>query len=267
MRISKGIVPALLVVLSISGVGCREAYATDSILRGSTIANPELTSGSWESNQFNSVVGVHIKLTTMVAGAPSSLVGVKQIFHDAEIQVYQREGSKRTNGDGNWFDDNSSGVQWTGKHLTIEHAAGAGTLTVRLDLIFDAEHEIWKGHLRRGDFDHYVTLVRPHPKTGIAKSPFVGTWHRETLMNNCLHIVQTNEGTLSGWSDDLIRPGLLRYANGIKRPAETLEQYGSIALVQIASPTTLLLELKAFSPICCSIESAENVFGVRRPDS
>jgi hypothetical protein len=201
-------------------------------------------------------VGLQIQLTTVVAGAPSSLVGVKQIFNNADVQVYQREGAKRTKGDGSWFEDNSPGVQWTGNHLSIDCAGGVATSTVRLDLIFDAKRGIWKGHLRRGDFDHYVTLVRSHPKAGMPKSPFVGTWHRGTLMNNCLHIVQTNEDTISAWSDDLVRPGLLRYANGINRPAETLEQYGSIALVEIVSPTTLLLELKAFSPICCSIPSS-----------
>ena len=74
-------------------------------------------------------------------------------------------------------------------------------------------------------------------------------------MNNCLHIVQTDDGALSGWSDDLATPGRTRYANGIERPTETMEQYGSIALVQIASPTTLRLELKAFSSGCCSIIS------------
>jgi hypothetical protein len=255
MRISMRIVPILFILLSIAGNGCRWAFAVDTMLRGSALENPEWISGSWESNQFVSVVGLHIKLMTMVAGAPSSLVGVKQVFNHAEIQVYQREGPKRMMGDGNWFEDDSSDAHWTGKHLIIEHAAVAGTPAIQLNLIFDLEHNTWKGHLRRGTFEHYVTLVRPHPKTGITKSPFVGTWYRATLMNNCLHIVQTGDGALSGWSDDLVTPGHIRYANGIKRPTETIEQYGSIALVQIASPTALLLELKAFSPICCSVIS------------
>jgi hypothetical protein len=261
MRFSREIVRVLLLALSIPNVGFRWAFATDTMLRGSTLANPELLSGSWETNEFATVVGIHIKLTTKVAGAPSSLVGIKQVFNDAEIQVYQRDDPKRVTGDGNWFTDDSPGVQWTGRHLIIAHAALAGTPVIRLDLIFDPVHNAWKGQLRRGTFDHDVTLVRPRPKAGIAKSPFAGTWYREALMNNCLHIVQTGEGTLSGWSDDLVTPGRIRYANGIKRPTETIEQYGSIALVQIESPTTLLLELKAFSAICCSIVS-----GLQLPD-
>jgi hypothetical protein len=88
-------------------------------------------------------------------------------------------------GDGNWFEDDSSGVQWTGTHLIIEPAAVAGTPAIQLNLIFDPEHKTWKGHLRRSTFDHYVRLVRADPKTGITKSSFVGTWYRATLMNNC----------------------------------------------------------------------------------
>ena len=277
MRASMRIVPVLVMLLSIAVIGCRWACAADRMVRGSTLENPELISGSWESDQFDRVVGLHIKLMTTVAGAPSSLVGVKQVFHHAEMQVYQRDGPKRIMGDGNWFQDDSPGVQWTGRHIVIEHAAIAATPAIQLDLIFDPEHSTWKGHLRRGIFDHNVTLIRSQPKTGIARSPFVGTWYRATLMNNCLHIVQTGKGTLAGWSDDLVSPGHIRYANGIRRPSETIEQYGSIALVEIASPTNLLLELKAFSAICCSMTSglhlpAEMVAakhsqsGVQRPD-
>ena len=254
MRVSR-IVPILVVFLSIVDIRYSRAFAADTMHRGSSLQNPELISGSWESDEFDRVVGLHIKLVTTVAGAPSTLVGARQVFNHAEIQVYQREGPQRRMGDGNWFVDHAPGVQWMGRHIVIERAAIAATPAIQLNLIFDPEHSTWKGRLRRGTFDRTVTLVRPHPKPGIAKSPFVGTWYRPTLMNNCLHIVQTGEGALSGWSDDLVTPGRVRYASGIKRPAQTIEEYGSTALVQIVSPTTLLLELKAFSATCCSITS------------
>ena len=255
MRACKRTVP-LFLMLSLIGGTC----AADRKVRGSTLENPELISGSWESDQFDSVVGLHIKLVTTVAGAPTTLVGVKQVFDHAEIQVYQRDGPQRIAGDGTWFLDDSPDVQWTENHIIIQHAAVAGTPAVQLNLIFDPEHSTWKGHLQRGTFDHEVTLTRPRPKTGIANSPFVGTWYREALMNNCLHIVQTGEDTLAGWSDDLVTPGRIRYSKSIVRPSETSEQYGSIALINIASPTTLFLQLKAFSAICCSITS-----GLRLP--
>ncbi len=245
-----------LLLLSLFMLACRQAYATDPTLRGSVVVNPERISGSWESTQFGSIMGLHIKLTTIVNGTPTSLVGVKQFFHDAQIQVYQRAGPSRTSGDGQWFDDNSSGVQWIGNHLTVAFIPNDVASTVHLNLTFDSRHEIWRGHWQTGNFDRYVILIRPHPETRVPSSPFLGTWHRNTPMNNCLHIVQTGAGTLSGWSDDLISPGLLQYANGLKPPSETLEQYGSITLIEIASPTTLLLELKAFSAGCCSIPSS-----------
>jgi hypothetical protein len=274
VRASMRIVPILVMLFFTC---CRWACAADRMVRGSTLENPELISGSWESDQFDSVVGLHIKLMTTVAGAHSTLVGVKQVFHHAEIQVYQRDGPQRITGDGTWFLDDSQDVQWTEGQIVIEHAAIAATPAIQLNLIFDSVHSTWKGHLRRGTFDHDVTLIRPHPKTGVASSPFVGTWYRGALMNNCLHIVQTGEDTLAGWSDDLITPGRIRYANGIKRPSETIEQYGSIAIIEIASPTTLLLQLKAFSAICCSITSGLHLpaeidagkhasTGVERPD-
>ena len=277
MRVSMRTVPILIMLLSTVGILSSRAFGADTIHRGFSLENPEFISGFWESHQFDRVVGLHIGLVTTVAGAPSSLVGVKQVVKLAEIQVYQRDGPKRVRGDGNWFVDDSPGVQWTGRQIIIERPANAAIPAIRLNLIFYPEHSSWKGRSRRGTFDHTVTLVRPHPKAGITKSPFVGTWYRPTLMNNCLHIVQTGEGALSGWSDDLVTPGRIRYANGIKRPTETVEEYGSIALVQIASPTTLFLELKAFSAVCCSITSGlqlpsgvgaakHSEVGVQRPE-
>jgi hypothetical protein len=65
--------------------------------------------------------------------------------------------------------------------------------------------------------------------------------------------VQTGSESLAGWSDDLATPGALRYANGIRLPVETFEHYGSIALVEVVSPRTVLIELKALIAGCCSI--------------
>ncbi|WP_213807922.1 hypothetical protein [Granulicella sp. dw_53] len=75
-------------------------------------------------------------------------------------------------------------------------------------------------------------------------------------MNNCIHIVQTGSESLAAWSDDLATPGASRYANGIRPPVETFEQYGSIALVEAVSPRAVLIELKALTAACCSITYA-----------
>jgi hypothetical protein len=214
-------------------------------------------SGSWEVKGRDAIYGLHIQLTTKVDGAPVTLTGARQIFRGASIEIYQRTGSIRKTGDGNWFSFDSPEVQWNAKHLALEHAASPAAPTIQLDLSFDRVDDLWSGRFRRGSFDRRVRLLRPHPKTGVTGSPFVGTWSRPDLMNNnCLHIVQTEVGSLASWSDDLSTPGALRYANGIRPPTETFEQYGAIALVETPSPKTVLVELKALTAICCPISYA-----------
>ena len=237
--------------------GQRPALA-DRVFRGTGIDNPELLSGSWEVQGDDSMYGLHIQLTTKVNGTPASLVGVRQVFDHAEIDVYQRSGPARNILDGNWFEDNSSSVQWDARRLTINAAANLlthpATPAVQLDLVFDRVHDSWSGRFRRGSFDRRVILRRPHSKSGATGSSFVGTWSRnDQMMNNCAHIVQTESGSLAGWSDDLLLPERFHYANGIKPATETMEHYGSIALVEAHSPATVSIEFKAFSAACCSV--------------
>jgi hypothetical protein len=242
-----------LTILLPPSASAQQQRSSNGTLRGTTIDHPERMSGSWEVKGEYAIYGLHIQLTTKVDGAPATLTGVRQIFHDATIEVYQRTGPTRKTGDGNWFSDDSPEVQWNAKHLALGHAATQAGPAVQLDLTFDPVHEIWSGRFRRGSFDRRVTLLRPHPKTDVARSPFVGTWSRPALMNNCIHIVQTEIGSLASWSDDLSTPGALRYANGLRPSMETFERYGSIALVEVPSPRTVLIELKALTAICCSI--------------
>jgi hypothetical protein len=101
---------------------------------------------------------------------------------------------------------------------------------IQLDLTFDPVFDRWSGRFRRGTFDRSVTLFRPHPEIAVAKSPFVGTWSRPGLGNNCLHIVQIGSASLAGWSDDLVATGAIRYANGIRPPVETLSTMGRLLL-------------------------------------
>jgi len=253
MRSSRHFLLFLLTILLPPSAPAQQQRSSNGMLRGTTVDHPERMSGSWEVKGEDAIYGLHIQLTTKVDGAPTTLTGVRQIFHDAYIEVYQRAGPTRKIGDGNWFSDDSPAVQWSAKHLALQHAATQAGPAVQLDLTFDPVHDIWSGRFRRGSFDRPVTLLRPHPKTDVTRSPFVGTWSRPHLMNNCIHIVQTEIGSLAGWSDDLSTPGALRYANGIRPPMETFERYGSIALVEAVSPGAVLMELKALTPACCSI--------------
>jgi len=250
------LVPLILFVFLPSRAPAQQPQPARGTMRGIVIDHPERLSGSWEVKGDHAVYGLHIQVTTRVDGAPITLTGVRQIFHSASIDVYERTGPTRRFGDGGWFSDDSPQLLWTDRHLVLKHSATRTDPEVQLDLTFDPVSNSWSGRFRRGTFDRSVTLLRPHPETGVARSPFVGTWSRPAQGNNCLHIVQTGSESLAGWSDDLATPGALRYANGIRPPVETFEQYGSIALVEAVSPGAVLMELKALRPACCSITYA-----------
>jgi hypothetical protein len=222
-------------------------------IRGQQIDHPERMSGSWETSDGGSVYGLHIQLTSLVVGAPVTLAGARRTWSDAILEVYLRTGSARKLGDGNGFSADSPDVRWDLGHLLVNYAGSSGTPAVNLNLIFDPSRNIWTGRFHCGTFDREVVLRRPHPSRGIAKSPFVGTWRRDGPMNNCIHIVQNENGSLAGWSDDLSMPGAFRYANGIRPPRETYERYGAIALVEATAAGIVTLELKALTPTCCSI--------------
>lgn len=247
------LVPLILFIFLPSRVPAQQPQPARGTMRGSVIRHPEMLSGYWEAKGDHAVYGLHIQLITRVDGAPITLTGARQIFHSALIGVYERTGPTRKFGDGSWFSDDSAQVLWTDRHLVIKQSATRTGPEVQLDLTFDPVSISWSGRFRRGTFDRSVTLLRPHPETGTARSPFTGTWSLPAPGNNCIHIVQTGSESLAAWSDDLETPGAYRYANGIRPPVETFEQYGSIALVELASPRAVLIELKALTTGCCSI--------------
>jgi hypothetical protein len=250
------LVSLILFIFLPSRVLAQQPQPARGTMRGFVIDHPERLSGSWEVKGDHAIYGLHIQLTTKIDGAPITLTGVQQIFHSASIEVYERTGPTRKVGDGNWFSDESPQVLWTDRHLVLKQSATQIGPEVQLDVTFDPVSDRWSGRFRRGTFDRSVTLLRPLPETAVAKSSFVGTWSRPAPGNNCIHIVQTGSESLAGWSDDLATQGASRYANGIRPPVETFEQYGSIALVESVSPGAVLMELKALTPVCCSITYA-----------
>ena len=250
------LVPLIFFIFLPSRVPAEQPQPTRGTMRGSVIDHPESLSGSWEVKGDHAVYGLHIEVTTRVDGATITLRGVRQIFHSASINVYERTGPTRRFGDGSWFSDDSPHLLWTDRRLVLKHLATRTDPEIQLDLTFDPVSDSWSGHFRRGTFDRSVTLRRPHPEAAPARSPFVGTWSRPGSGNNCIHIVQTGSESLAGWSDDLVTPGASRYANGIRPPVETFEQYGWIDLVEVVSPGAVLMELKALRPACCSIPYA-----------
>ena len=70
-------------------------------------------------------------------------------------------------------------------------------------------------------------------------------------MNNCLHISQASSGALIAWSDNLQRPGQVRYAHGIQPPMQITQRYGDIAVVTLDNPHRITVDLQAYTPTCC----------------
>ncbi len=225
------LVPLILIFLP-SRLPAQPLQPARGPMRGFVIDHPEMLSGSWEIKSDHAVYGLDIQITTRVEGAPIKLKGVPQTFDGAQIGVYERRGLTRRDADASWFSNDSSQVLWTERHLVIKESAAKTGPKVQLDLTFDPVSTSWFGRFRRGTFDQTVTLVRPHPETGAVRSPFVGTWSRADLGNNCIHIVQTGRKSLAAWSDDLVTPGAVRYANGIRPPVETVERYGQVPILR-----------------------------------
>jgi hypothetical protein len=103
------------------------------------------------------------------------------------------------------------GMAWDGHRLTI-HLLKADLPKVNIDLIWHEGSQTWDGLFELDAFREQVSLKRPSSKTWV--SPFAGTWFDPSgLMNNCLHITQQDDGALAVWSDDIQRPGKVRYAS------------------------------------------------------
>jgi hypothetical protein len=169
----------------------------DDSLRGQEIENPENSSGEWKASLDGVVYGLQIELTTRIDEAPVRLLGARQTFHDALIEVYQRTGPMRKPGEGNWFSDDSPSVHWTRKRLIIKQDGTAQGPAIHLDLVFDSVHSSWSGRLRRGSFDSNVTLTRPRRAENDAASPLVGTWARDIPMNQ-LHSHRARARRIAG---------------------------------------------------------------------
>jgi len=235
--------------------GRAQDYATGRV--GSIIEQPEKVSGIWETENGTGVIGIDIELMTTVKGAPATLKGVPQFFRYAQIAVFERRGAAWAFGDANWFTTDAGGARWSENHLEMHGMTNPpkGAPEIVVDLRFDPRTKSWSGRFHRGQVDRVVTLLRPHRRRVQAQSPFVGTWKRGDVMNNCVHVAQEADGQLVAWSDDLIAPGAMRYANGLKPPAETLEEYGSVVQVSAEDGDRIRMELKVLSAMCCSIHT------------
>jgi len=215
--------------------------------------HPEELAGRWEaSDGQGGQIGMNILISTTVPGSTTDLIGVPQTLQSFQIGLYQRSGSDVKPLDFNFFTTSvGGGATWDGRHLRIDLQQKAQLPEVHVDLAWNKSTHAWTGSFERAaSRNQAITLKRPtRPQT----SPFVGTWfERHGLMNNCLHIAQAQDGTFTGWADDIQISGRLRYANGLRPPERALLHYGQIAKVKVSQPNRIEVELRAYTPMCCS---------------
>lgn len=216
------------------------------------VANPEALAGRWEApDGQGGAVGLNIILTTSILGRPDNLAGQTQTEDEFTVGLYQRQGPDVASLGFNFFTGLSNGAHWDGHRLEVHVPGQADLPTTNLDLIWHPNSEMWSGLFERGQFRKQVALRRPTSKT--TQSPFVGTWFEKGggMMNNCVHITQQQDGGLAAWSDDIMIPRRVRYANGIQPPAQTREHYGEIAKAKMDAPDQITVELRAYTAMCC----------------
>jgi hypothetical protein len=226
--------------------------STDA-LSAQQLSYPEDLAGRWEApDGQGGQIGMNILISTTVPSSARDLLGVPQKLEDFEIGLYHRSGSDVIPLGFNFFTTSGNGgATWDGRHLWIDVGRKMEFPEVHVDLAWNDAARVWTGTFERAAFrNQAITLKRP---TGPQNNLFVGTWFEpDGLMNNCLHIAQAEDGTFTGWSDDIQVPGRIRYANGLQAPQRAMEHYGEIAKVNVAEPNRIQVELRAYTPICCS---------------
>jgi hypothetical protein len=223
--------------------------------RKPVLSTPEALAGRWEwPDGQGGAAGMNVIVNTHIDGAADRIAGRVQYEDEVLFGLYYRAGSEVEPLGFNFFRNSpGEGVLWDGRRLAIHLGGKAGIPNVNVDLIWHEESQTWSGLFERAAFHKHVLLKRPASAAGTSASPFIGTWmDPRAMMNNCLHIAQQPDGALTAWSDDLQTPGRMRYANGIKPPLQTFEHYGEVAKATVDKSGQITVELRAYSPACCS---------------
>ena len=215
-------------------------------LLGSVITHPEQISGIWESENTQPVLGLNIQLTTKIFGQRTTLSGVPQHVSEVFVGLYERNDISSI-----WprrfLAADSESVQVTSRTIQVHQAGVMAKDAVDLNLIFDPLHDQWSGMTRMDNIAGRITFSRPHPDSGTAKTALVGTWEHFDPLPICLHVAQQSISSMVAWSDQLQLPGLIRCANRSKPPSEAVERYGVMSQVDLASPSSMLIQLGAFA--------------------
>jgi hypothetical protein len=216
---------------------------------------PEAMTGLWEapSGQGGSVV-MEITLSTLfenVAG-PNGQPVYEEIMG---VGLFERDGQGYRP---NYFasDDQSHGVHWDGHHLTANFNARADQPKLRIVLAWDETSISWSGWFEHDGSREQMVLRRP---TANSISPFAGTWVSHNgfgVMDYCMHIAQASDGTLTGWSDSMPKPGHGTVPRGQPQPnrmlgrnrvqADVRGRYGELGTIHAIGNDEIAVQLRAF---------------------
>jgi hypothetical protein len=216
---------------------------------GRTVTRPEELSGIWEApDGHGGAIGIYLTLDAAAPVDATTLVGTPQTWLHLQVALYQRAGAVAEFSDSNGFSDSprGGGARYESGRLTLHYGE------VDLDLSRIAGDR-WSGRVHRNNFDSKVILTRPRFHMATDKAWFVGTWESGNGPSlTCLHIAELAPAKFIGWSDTLLAWGSTRFSPHAAKPPYSLEHYGELAKVQAVGNQNVLVELYAYTGICCS---------------
>jgi hypothetical protein len=254
-RITFGVVVAAVALLLAGRSTNLVAQGTPESARPTEM--PEAMTGLWEAPDGRGNLAVmEITLSTLfenVAG-PNGQPVYEEIMG---IGLFERDGQGYRL---NYFasDDQSHGVHWNGHHLTANFNARADQPKLRIDLTWDETSTSWSGWFEHDGSREQMVLRRPTAAVS-PTSPFAGTWVNRNgfgVMVYCMHIAQASDGTLTGWSDSMPKPGhgsaprgqpqpnRMRGRNGVL--ADVHGRYGELGTIHAIGNDEIAVQLRAF---------------------
>ena len=221
-------------------------------LKAQQVTQPEEVAGRWESpDGEGGEIGMNILVSTTVPSSATNLIGIPQQLESFEIGLYQRSHSDVELLGFRFFTTSpNGGATWDGRHLQIDLRRDAELPEVHVALTWNSAARSWTGSFQRGTYKNSaITLEHP---LGPDKSRLRGTWVEDGGSTaECLHIAEAQDGSYTGWSDNIQIPGRARYTNVLQRSRRALEQYGDIAKVKVTEPDRVEVELSAYTGMCC----------------
>lgn len=158
------------------------------------ITRPELLSGPWELASPSGVDGIFVRVYQAIDRDDRRTIR-RQTIH---VRVFNRRDGHETRRSYAVSPGPDSTVMFDGKRLRVPGLAAA----------FDQDAARWIGTWLVDGQMRDIVLERPHPAKGVTPNPLCGDWEGlpDALPGPTtvrLHVLQSSDGTFSGWMDVL----------------------------------------------------------------